>query len=83
MPVRVHGFLGQIDLPELPPTEKFYGKLNGAGISEEDYLNANNEWDSFNCKTIGDYHDLYNQTDAFLTAVVLETFRKTYMDLHK
>ena len=40
-----------------------YSKLDGAGISDEDYLHAKNVWTTFECNSIGDHNDLYNQTD--------------------
>ena len=36
-------------------------------------------WEEFNCKTLGDYHDLYLKTDITLLADVFQTFRKTCM----
>ena len=38
---------------------------------------------SFNCKTLGDYHDLYLKTDVVLLADVFQTFRKTCMGSYK
>ena len=74
----------KFDLPELPSKENFYNKLNDTHISDEDYLHAQNVWTTFDCKTIGDYHDLYNQTDVLLkSADVFENFRKTCMNVYK
>ena len=44
---------------QLPPKSEFYLKLNDEDISEEDYQHALNVWNTFNRKTICDYHDLY------------------------
>lgn len=65
--------------PELPPKEAFYSKLADEHISEEDYTHAQKVWKAFSCKTLGDYHDLYNRTDLLLLAAsdVFEHFRKT------
>ena len=45
-------------------------------ISDEDYTHAQKVWKAFDCKTLEDYHDLYNRTDVLLMADVFETFRK-------
>ena len=61
----------------LPPQEAFYSSLSDEGISEEDYKHAQEVWDTFDCRNIGDYHDLYLRSDVFLLADVFENFRKT------
>ena len=68
---------------ELPPIEAFYSKLSDETISQKDYDHAHQVWKEFNCKTIGDYHDLYLKTDVVLLADVFQTFRKTCMDAYK
>ena len=67
--------------PKLPPKEAFYSKLSDAHISDEDYTYPQKVWETFGCKTLGDYSDLYCRTDVLLLAVVFETFRK--MCLHQ
>ena len=62
---------------QLPPREEFYSKLNDEHISEEDFYHAIRVWDTLNCKTIRDYHDLYLKSDVLLLADVFENFRKT------
>ena len=65
---------------QLPPKEAFYSKLNDEGISDDKYKHAINVWNTFNCKTIRDYHDFYLKTDVLLLADVFEKFRKTCME---
>ena len=60
----------------LPKKESFYSKLNDEHITEDEYANAKTVWETFECKTLGDYHDLYVKTDVALLADVFENFRK-------
>ena len=61
----------------LPPKEVFYSQLNDSHISDEDYGHAQKVWETFGCKTMRDYHDLYLKTDVLLLADVMTEFRKT------
>ena len=60
---------------KLPKKESFFSKLNGEGVSEEDYEHAKKVWKEFEMKTFREYHDLYNQVDVLLLADVFENFR--------
>ena len=60
----------------LPKKEDFYSKLNDEHITEDEYAHAQTVWKTFDCKTLGDYHDLYVKTDVALLADVFENFLK-------
>ena len=62
---------------QLPPKEKFYNSLNDHHITDEDYIHAQLVYNQFNCRNLGDYHDLYLLTDALLLADVFESFCDT------
>ena len=65
----------KFDETTLPPKEAFYSNLNLEDISDEDYAHAQKVWDVFETKNIGEYHDLYVQSDTLLLADVYENFR--------
>ena len=68
---------------KLPTKEEFYSILNDEHISDEDYKHTQNVWNTFNLKTMGDYHNLYLQSDILLLADVFENFRKTCLQYYK
>ena len=61
---------------QLPEKEKFYPSLSGKGITDEEYAHANQVWETFGCRNLGDYHNLYVATDTVLLAKVFKNFRK-------
>ena len=48
----------------LPDKNAFYSKLNEEDITDEDYLHAQKVWKVFEIKKLGEYHDLYVQSDT-------------------
>ena len=63
--------------------DKFYSSLSDEGITDDDYKHAQQVWDTFNCATLGDYHDIYLETDVLLLADVFENFRRTALSTYK
>lgn len=62
---------------QLPAKELFYSKLTESDISDADYKHAQLVWNAFGIRTLGEYSDLYMQTDILLLADVFENFRET------
>ena len=71
---------GKLSVKNLPPKESFHSILNDSGISEEDYIHAQNVWETFKMKTMRDYHDLYLKSDVLLLSDVFENFRDVCLD---
>ena len=53
----------------LPSKEDFYSNLNMEDISDIDYRHANNVFKVFKLENLGDYHDLYVQSDTLLLCI--------------
>ena len=65
-----------------PPSEAFFSKLSGKGISKKNYKHVWNVWITFKMKTFKDYHELYNETDVLLLADVFENFRDLCLKIY-
>ena len=59
----------------LPSKESFYSNLNMEDIDDIDYRHGNNVFNKFKLNNLGEYHDLYVQSDTLLLADVFENFR--------
>ena len=73
----------KFDETALPPKEAFYSNLNLEDISNEDHAHAQIVWDVFEINNLGEYHDLYVQSDTLLLADVYENFRSLCLDKYK
>ena len=49
-----------------------YNILQDKHISDEQYKHAQNVWNTFNLKTVGEYHDLYLKSDILLLLMYLK-----------
>ena len=58
----------------LPEKEDFYSHLNMEDITDADYAHTKGVCKYFKIKNLGEYHDLYVQSDALLLANVFENF---------
>ena len=68
---------------ELPSKKDFYSKLNLEDITDEDYMHVKKVWKVFNTKNLGEYHDLYVQSDTLLLADVFENFRDKCIEIYE
>ena len=67
----------------LPDKESFYSELNKEDITGEAYAHAQKVWDALNIKNLGEYHDLYVQSDTALLADVFENFRDKCIEIYE
>ena len=74
---------GKLSSTSLPPKEAFHSILNDSDITEEDYKHAQKVWETFNMKTMRDYHDLYLKSDVLLLSDVFENFRDVCLDNYR
>ena len=62
----------------------FYSNLNMEGITDIDYRHAKNVFNKLNNNNnLGDYHDLYVQSDTLLLADVFINFGKVCFDIYE
>ena len=63
----------------LTEKEEFYSHLNMEDITEADFAHAKRVSKNFEIKNLGEYFDLYVQSNTLLLADVYEKLRKTYL----
>ena len=69
-------------LKSLISEDEFYSILNNENITDKQYEHAQNVWNTFQFKNMGEYHDLYLKSDILLLADVFENFRKTCLQFY-
>ena len=67
----------------LPNKEYFHSSLNIGGITDVDYRHAKRMFTEFKINNLGDYHDLYVQSDKLLLVDIFENFRNKCTEIYK
>ena len=67
----------------LPCKESVYSNLNMENIADIDSRHGNNIFKRFKLKNLGEYHELYVQSDTLLLADVFENFRNKCLEVYK
>ena len=70
------------DETSLPDKEAFHSNLNMENITDVDHRHAKRVFKSFN-KNLGDYHNLFVQSDTLLLADVFENFRNICIEVYE
>ena len=73
----------RFDETSLPNKKAFYSELNLEDITDKDYEHAQKVWKVFGIKNLGEYHDLYVQSDTLLLADVFENFRNMCLEIYE
>ena len=73
----------RFDETSLPDKESFYSSLNMENIDDVGYRHGNNVFKKFKLKNLGEYHDLYVQSDTLLLANVFENFRNMCIKVYE
>ena len=73
----------KFDETSLPNKESFYSSLNMENIDDIGYRHGNNVFKRFRLKNLGEYHDLYVQSDTLLLADVFENFRNMCIKVYE
>ena len=73
----------RFDETSLPDKEAFYINLNMEDITDVDHRHANNVFENFKLKHLGEYHDLYVQSDTLFLADVFENFRNMCIKVYE
>ena len=67
----------------LPEKEDFYSHLSMEDITDADYAHPKRVCKDFEIKNLGEYHDLYVQSNTLLLADVSENFRNMCLEIYK
>ena len=71
------------DEASLSDKEASYSSLNMENSTDIDYRDANKVFKKFKLKNLGDYHELFVQSDTLLLADVFENFRNMYIEIYE
>ena len=73
----------RFDKASLPVKKAFYSELYLEDITNKDYAHAQKVFEELKLKNLGNYHDLYVQSNTLLLADVFENFRNKCIEIHE
>ena len=82
----IHGYMDSCERfneISLSNKETFYSSLNMEDITDVDHRHAKKLFKNLNNKNLGDYHDLYVQSDTLLLAHVFGNFTKKCIEIYE
>ena len=73
----------RFDKASLPVKKAFYSELYLEDITNKDYAHAQKVFEELKLKNLGNYHDLYVQSNTLLLADVFENFRNKCIEIYE
>ena len=73
----------RFDETSLPHKKAFYSEFRLKDITDKEYTHAQKVFDELKLKNLGDYHDLYVQSDTLLVPDIFENFRNKCIETEK
>ena len=73
----------RFDETSLPEKKAFYSELYLEDIIDEDYTHAQKVFEELKLKSLGDYHDLYVQSDTLLLTDVFKNFTNKCIEIYE
>ena len=73
----------RFDKTSLADKEAFYSNLTMEDITDVDHSHVKRVFKSLNSKNLGDYRDLYVQSDTLLLADIIENFRDKCIEIYE
>ena len=67
----------------LTEKDNFYSHLNMEDITDADYMHTKRVCKDFEIKNLGEYHDLYIQSDTLLLTDVFEKFQNMCLEIYE
>ena len=72
-----------LDETSLPDKKAFYSEFYLEDITDKYYTHVQKIFEKFELKTLGDYHDLYVQSDILFAADVFQNFRNKCIEIYE
>ena len=73
----------RFDERSLPDKNVFYSELYLEDITDKDYAHTQKVFEALKLKNLGDYHDLYVQSNTLLPVDVFENFRNKCIEIYE
>ena len=75
--------LEKIDEASFQEKEDFYSHLNMEDITDAEYKHTKRVCKDFDIESLGEYHDLYVQSDTLLLADAFENFQSMCLEIYE